>query len=477
VWVARNEATGAEVAIKVLLAREIESPEAAARFRREAYASAQLAHRGIVRVFDLVDLGPPNDGSLVMVMELLRGQTLADRMDRQARFTVEEMLHIVVPLLSALTHAHRAGIIHRDLKPENVFLAVDPDGHVTPKILDFGISKLTNVEVPKITGDGTSLGTPSYMSPEQARGASDVDARSDVFTVGILMYEMLAGQNPFMNDSYHAVIASILERDPEPIPDLPEGIAAVLKLALAKKREDRFASAADLSAALRAAVVQAGGVFDVDRSAPAWSGAAFGQAPGLAATVDGMSMPAVTRGRVSDPTELSPRTFDKRERGRRRVGFLLGTVLTITVLGVGAIVWKVKPLGKSAVADTNSGAAARTDLGGHSAAAAGAQGTGTASAAGSPSSAEPGALGLAPANTAANVDLNTTLKAAASASAGTPTNAIVNADTAASPLANANGAPASAGSPRGAARGPARPVSTTNKPSSHAAGVIKDPGF
>jgi serine/threonine-protein kinase len=250
VWVARNEATNAEVAVKVLvLSREGVDDETIARFRREAYAAAQLYHRGIVRVFDLVELTEPEE-ALIMVMELLRGETLANQMDRKRKFTLDETLAVVLPLLSALAHAHAQGIVHRDLKPENVFLAVDPDGHVTPKILDFGISKLLQPAAPKITTDGAMLGTPNYMSPEQARGRADVDARSDVFAAGILLYEMLSGENPFASGSYHSVVAAILERDPPPLTDLSPEVWGVLKRALEKPAPLRYADATELGAAL-----------------------------------------------------------------------------------------------------------------------------------------------------------------------------------------------------------------------------------
>ena len=259
VWVARNEATNADVAVKVLLAdTEGAGGEANLRFRREAHAAAQLYHRGIVRIFDLVELTGNDAGTLVMVMELLRGETLAHAIDQRRSFTLEETLAIILPLLSALAHAHHAGIVHRDMKPENVFLAVDPDGHIIPKILDFGISKMSNPQAPKITTDGAMLGTPSYMSPEQARGSSSVDARSDVFAVGILLYEMLAGQSPFASASYHSVIAAILERDPPPLTNVPPSIWKVIKRALDKVAEIRFADAAALGAALKQAAASVG---------------------------------------------------------------------------------------------------------------------------------------------------------------------------------------------------------------------------
>ena len=186
-------------------------------------------------------------------MELLRGETLASQMDKKRRFSQEETLTFGLPLLSALAHAHAQGIVHRDLKPENIFLSVDPDGHVIPKILDFGISKLLQPAVPRITTDGVMLGTPSYMSPEQARGLPNVDARSDVFAAGILLYEMLSGVSPFASGSYHSVVAAILERDPEPLKRRvsPE-LWRVIKRALEKPAALRYADAGELASALRA---------------------------------------------------------------------------------------------------------------------------------------------------------------------------------------------------------------------------------
>src|ERR1700677_935481 len=171
-------------------------------------------------------------------------------MDKKGRFSQEETLAIVLPLLSALAHAHAHGIVHRDLKPENVFLSTDPDGHVIPKILDFGISKLLEPAAPRITTDGAMLGTPSYMSPEQARGLSNVDARADVFAAGILLYECLAGENPFASGSYHSVVAAILERDPQPLRTASPEVWRVIKRALEKPPALRYADADQLGSAL-----------------------------------------------------------------------------------------------------------------------------------------------------------------------------------------------------------------------------------
>ncbi|HEY2509639.1 MAG TPA: serine/threonine-protein kinase, partial [Polyangiaceae bacterium] len=194
VWTAENLATGAEVAVKLLHASRARSGDLLARFRQEAHATAQLMHRGIIRVFDLIEQAAP-DGSLAIVMERLRGRTLAERLHSHGPLGVDETLDVILPLLGALQYAHGLGIIHRDLKPENVFLATEPDGEVIPKVLDFGISKMVRRDSPPITLTGLILGTPSYMSPEQLR-AETVDARSDVFSVGILLYECLTGRNP-----------------------------------------------------------------------------------------------------------------------------------------------------------------------------------------------------------------------------------------------------------------------------------------
>lgn len=258
-WVARNQATGAEICIKILLVPEQGESEAVERFRREAHAAARLTHRSIIRVFDLLELdhaGQVTTGrpaALAIVMELLHGETLGDLLMKRGALPLEEAIDVAVPIVSALAHAHRAGVVHRDLKPDNIFLATDPDGHMTPKVLDFGVSKLASLDARALTFDGVMVGTPSFMSPEQARGARNIDARTDVFASGILLYMMLAGTNPFEGDSFAAAIEAVIKLEPPRLPDVPASIWTVIATALSKDPSARFADGTELGVALRRA--------------------------------------------------------------------------------------------------------------------------------------------------------------------------------------------------------------------------------
>ncbi len=273
-WVAKNKATDAEVCVKVLVrssgAKDGDA-EAVERFRREAHAAANLSHRAIVSVFDFLELDLHGETikngetprAYAIIMELLSGETLGDMLAKRGKVPVEEALDLFLPVVSALAHAHRASVIHRDIKPDNIFLAKDPDGQVIPKVLDFGVSKLPFAEA--ITIDGVVVGTPSFMSPEQAKGARFVDARSDVFSVAILLYMMLSGANPFergpatesseqpRGGAFASAVEAVLRREVPPLEGVSPAIWAVLERALKKDPNERWNDATEMGIALRKA--------------------------------------------------------------------------------------------------------------------------------------------------------------------------------------------------------------------------------
>jgi eukaryotic-like serine/threonine-protein kinase len=225
-----------------------------ARFAREAKAMSTVESPHIVGVFD----AGTEDGRPYLVMELLRGEDLGQRLRRQARIPLGESMHIVAQVLKGLARAHAAGIIHRDLKPDNVFLV---KGHTDPlfvKIVDFGISKIerprANTTPLALTGRGTVLGTPFYMSPEQAQASSDVDARADLYSVGAILFECLTGRPPHTGESYEQVILSICMRDAPDVravdPKVPAPVAQFVARSLVRDREQRFSSAERMLAGL-----------------------------------------------------------------------------------------------------------------------------------------------------------------------------------------------------------------------------------
>jgi serine/threonine-protein kinase len=243
VWVAQHlRLPGKRVAIKVLLAGAAD-PQALTRFQREAEIASRIGHPNIV---DVLDFNTLPDGTPYQVLEFLDGESLGARLAR-GRLPLPTVLELARQMGSALLAAHRAGVVHRDLKPENILLCPTDSGgvlHDRVKILDFGISKIRGSHTLQ-TQESVLIGTPQYMSPEQAKGKNqEVDQRTDVFALGAIVYEMLAGQPAFSGDSVVSVILDVVQGTPAPlsslVPALPPAVVAAVERALAKNAAERF---------------------------------------------------------------------------------------------------------------------------------------------------------------------------------------------------------------------------------------------
>jgi len=260
VYRATNQLIGKRVALKFLTEEAARDRDAASRFQREAVAASIVESSHIVQIFDT---GTTEAGLPFLVMELLQGEDLRQRLEREQRLRPEAAAGIAVQMLRALARAHAAGIVHRDLKPDNVFLCQGDDDGLLVKLVDFGISKLAkHTALDTLTGRGTVLGTAFYMSPEQAQAFSDVDGRTDLFSLGAILYECVCGRPPHRAPTYEAVLIAICTRDAAPVrslaPEVSADFAAVIERALARDRSQRFASAEAMLEALLAALPDAG---------------------------------------------------------------------------------------------------------------------------------------------------------------------------------------------------------------------------
>src|SRR5580704_14394905 len=252
-----NLQIGRIVALKVLHAKQLKKQEAVKRFYQEARTAGAIGHPNICEVYDL---GTLENGCPYLVMERLVGVTLADRIKSERVLPIDAVLDALTQVLSGLVAAHAKGIVHRDIKPENVFLTQREGYPPVAKLLDFGVSKILPISEAArdsdldLTRAGMVMGTPFYMSPEQARGDRDLDARLDIYGCGVLMYEALTGKRPFEAKSYNVLLWQILTKLPKPArelrPEIPEPIARVMDKAMARDRNDRFPNASAFIQAL-----------------------------------------------------------------------------------------------------------------------------------------------------------------------------------------------------------------------------------
>ncbi len=248
-----QEDLGRPVAVKVMRPKAIASRDGLERFRREASATGRLGHPNIVQV---TDFGTSDDGGAFLVMELLDGRPLSAVLRDEAPLAPSRVVNLARQVCAALEAAHSAGVVHRDLKPPNVFVVPLGGGQELVKLLDFGVAKLVGEgEWTRLTATGAIVGTPAYMPPEQLIGGV-VDARADLFSLGVIMYEALAGRRLFGTLSGIELAAAMLDRTPRPLaelcPDLPPALVALVERAMAKDPAARFQSAAEMASAIDA---------------------------------------------------------------------------------------------------------------------------------------------------------------------------------------------------------------------------------
>jgi serine/threonine protein kinase len=253
VYLAEHPVIGKKVAMKAIHPQLSRNAEVVSRFVVEAKSVNQIGHEHIV---DIADFGTTSEGEFYFVMEYLQGEALSERLKREGRLAPSRALNIAAQIADALAASHAQGIIHRDLKPENIFLISRSGSRDFVKVLDFGLAKLTQTEekISHKTRAGSVMGTPYYMSPEQGEGKAEIDHRADIYSLGVLLFEMLSGKVPFGGEGYGEIIIKHVTMAPPSVrsvvPELPAALDNILYRALAKDRAQRFQTMIDFRDAL-----------------------------------------------------------------------------------------------------------------------------------------------------------------------------------------------------------------------------------
>lgn len=377
VWVAQHLTLGQRVAIKLIAAEHAQAPEARVRFSTEAKAAARLKSRHVVQVYDH---GETDGGTPYIVMEYLEGESLEARLDRERELPLVDAVRITAQVARGLARAHAQGVVHRDLKPGNIFLARNDEDDLgwTAKVLDFGIAKLDEPTSLSTTKTGALLGTPLFMSPEQVRGARCVDARSDLYSLGVCFFNMITGRYAFDGESFGDILVSICT---DPLPNLTEvapGVSQAVgdwfKRCCARSPEDRFQSSDELVEKLQAAVGSS--VLQVQRRAipedqRGPSGTIRGHSAPLSAGTSALSSDDSGAFKLKSATEAYTRApqaaqshsdagsaltvhdakLPESSRGRRGLLFGLGGACLLVVFGLGlGLALQSAPAAQSAVA-------------------------------------------------------------------------------------------------------------------------------
>jgi serine/threonine protein kinase len=336
---ANHEELDQRVALKIMRAAR-STPDAVDRFLREARAAVRLKSSHVAKI---LDVGTLDNGLPFMVMELLEGSDLASILERDGALPMETAVEYLLQACDAISEAHAMGIIHRDLKPENLFVTERRDGAPLVKVLDFGISKVMGLEETPysarraITHESVVMGSPSYMSPEQARSAKQVDARTDIWALGAILYEMVTGQRAFDAPTVADIFVKVLEKPPPPPPlvrpEVSERLSAIIVRCLEKDRDRRFASVDELARAL-----EPHGPSTRSMSvAPMWEPSIVVDIDDEAVRTEAQSQPKPIglRGKAP-PTLLLPDRASARARRRRRALVAAALFGGMLAAGVGA---------------------------------------------------------------------------------------------------------------------------------------------
>ena len=330
---ATHVALGQRVALKFMLPRALASADNVARFEREARAVVRLRSEHVARVSDVGRLGT---GAPYIVMEFLEGQDLDQVLESHGALPIETAVDYVLQACEAIVEAHSLGIIHRDLKPTNLFLTTKMNGKALIKVLDFGISKSSAADDLSLTSTTQIMGSPNYMSPEQLRSARNVDARTDIWALGAILYELITRQVPFVADSVTQLTAMVVTEPPRPItdlrPDIPPDLAKAIMKCLEKSRDGRFQTVIELAAAI-APFASADGILkagDIASTSGKHSIPKFFPEP---ASSSPRSAPAASTASAWDRTQLAPSGNVR----PRRAPFVVGALAFAAFLGLGAL--------------------------------------------------------------------------------------------------------------------------------------------
>ena len=332
VLLARHEVIGQHVALKLLHPEAAHSPAAVERFVKEAKAASKIDGQHVVKIYDV----GTEDGRPYLCMEYLRGQDLGQLFDSRGPMPTYEVCTALLDAIVALAQAHSAGIVHRDLKPSNLFFAEQPAGKPVLKVLDFGIAKMddgpSNMHA---TSTGMIMGTPSYMAPEQMRSSKMVDARADIWALGVIAYELLTGRLPYQGDSLGDILFAVVEKPPplphELRPEIDPELSAVIMKCMQRDPARRFATVTELSDALEpfAAVSRIG-------TSAALRMSISGERPSVQnLDLENAKTEQLPSGPAANPKTVSEWVTESHARPKRNTRLLVGVAAALAVVGVG----------------------------------------------------------------------------------------------------------------------------------------------